>query len=118
MWGDVWFWEGDFMPPCAKGTVSAVRREVRIHQLSSLSDVLGSGPFYRQVNTPLVATTWSDEDGFFQAAVPAGIYSVFVVEDSLLYANSFDGHMNIFPVKVDSDLVTPVLFNISYRATY
>ncbi len=36
LWGDVWFWEGDFMPPCPSGSVCAVSREMRIHELAGL----------------------------------------------------------------------------------
>ena len=118
LWGDVWFWEGDFMPTCPSGSVVAVGREMRIHELASLSDVVrdGFGAFYSQVNTSLVATVWSDADGFFQAALPPGQYSVFSVEDSLLYANGFDGVGHIFPVEVKDGEVTGVTFNITYLA--
>ncbi len=108
------------MPICISGTVTAVGREMRIHKLTSLQDVtpVGSGPFYQDVNTPLVATTWSDAKGFFQVALPTGQYSLFAVEDSLLYANGFDGVGNICPVQVDSGMVTGVVFSINYRALY
>ena len=117
LWGDVWFWEGDFMPTCPSGSVTAVGREMRIHERASLSDVVPAGlPFFLQVNTSLVATVWSDSDGFFQAALPHGQYSVFSVEDSLLYANRFDGLGHIFPVEVKDGEVTGVTFDITYRA--
>ena len=91
---------------------------MRIHELASLSDVTVDGaPFYRQVNTPWVATVWSDTDGFFVAALKPGRYSLFAVEDSLLYANGFDGVGHIYPVYVDSEQTTSVVFNITYRAT-
>ena len=120
VWGDVWFWEGDFMPVCISGTVTAVGREMRIHELTSWQEVtpVGGGPFYQDVSTPLIATVWSDAEGFFQAALPTGQYSLFAVEDSLLYANGSDGVGNIWPVEVDSGMVTGVVFNIDYRATY
>lgn len=116
------------MPTCPSGSVTAVGREMRIHELTNLADVVEadgrpmhpdlSGPFYAQVNTPLVATVWSDANGFFQAALAPGQYSIFAVEGNLLYANGFDGAGNIFPVEVKSGEVTGVTFSITYRAAY
>lgn len=121
VWGDVWFWQGDFMPVCETGTVQAVGREVRIHAPTTWNDVVhsGSGAFYSKVNTPLIATVWSDSDGFFQAALPVGTYSVFVVEqDSLLYANWFDSQGRIYPVEVRPDSVTAIRFDITYKKAF
>ncbi|XOV92170.1 MAG: hypothetical protein ACFHWX_18415 [Bacteroidota bacterium] len=28
IWGDIWFWEGDFMPICPSGTISPVERTI------------------------------------------------------------------------------------------
>jgi hypothetical protein len=120
VWGDVWFWEGNFMPVCPTGSVAGVGREMRIHELTSRNDVEmeGVGPFYSEIRTPLVSTVWSDADGFFQVSLPAGRYSVFSVEDTLFYANRFDGNGHIFPVQVVGDSVTGVRFDITYRAAY
>jgi hypothetical protein len=38
--------------------------------------------------------------------------------DKGLYANSFDGQGNIFPVKVGKDKVSIVMFTIDYQAAY
>ncbi len=119
IWGDVWFWKGNFMPSCATGTITAVGREMRIHELTSFQDVVQTqGPFYEQINTQLIATAWSDAQGFFQVNLPPGEYSVFAVEDTLFYANRFDGAGNIYPVTVEADKVTGIRFDIDYRAAY
>jgi hypothetical protein len=118
VWGDVWYWEGNFMPVCPTGTVQAVVREMRIHALASSSDVEHTehGAFYSKVNTPLIATVWSGSNGFFQATLPAGTYSVFAVEqDSLLYANGFDGEGHIYPVEVKDGKAAGIRFDITYR---
>jgi len=118
VWGDVWFWQGDFMPICETGTVRSVGREVRIHAPTTSQDVVRSAAatFYSKVNTPLIATVWSDSDGFFQAALPAGTYSIFVVEqDSLLYANRFDSQGRIYPIEVRPDSLTGTRFDITYQ---
>jgi hypothetical protein len=120
MWGDVWFWQGDFMPVCPSGTVTAVAREMRIYELTSSDqvDYAGSGTFYSAIHTQLVATTHSDNKGFFQVELPAGWYSLFAVEDTLFYANLFDGSGNIFPVLVEEGKVTDAHFDIDYLSTW
>jgi hypothetical protein len=121
VWGDVWFLEGNFMPTQPSGTTTAVRREMRIYELTSLADVELVQPpytdFFSRVHTRLVARTWSDADGFFQLRLSPGTYSLFAVENGSLYANSFGDH-GISPVEVKGGAVTPVLFRIDYRARY
>lgn len=119
VWGDVWFWSGDFMPVCTSGTVSGVAREMQIYELTSMGQAEPAhGAFYRRVSTRHVATVMADGDGFFQVALPRGKYSLFAKEDSLLYANLSDGLGNIYPVTVDSARVSEARFDISYLATH
>ena len=122
IWGDVWFHEGDFMPNCPSGTITAVSREIRVHVLTTRDDVVVASdvyfPFYSEINTELVATTWSGSDGFFEVELPPGQYSIFVVEDTLFYSGRGDGVGNINPVEVFENEVTEILFNINYEATY
>jgi hypothetical protein len=119
IWGDIWFWAGDFQPFCISGTVTAVSRELVVHALTAIDSVLVADrglPFYSEIRTPLVATARSDSSGFFQVLLPPGAYSVFVHEDSLFYANLFDGHGSIWPVTVFADSVSGISFDIDYEA--
>ncbi len=120
--GTVRFFEGDFMPGTgpARGTITPVRRELRVHRAASQDSVesAGPGPFFRRVLTPLAGKVWSDSTGVFLIALPPGVYSVFVVEDSLLYANMFDGQGTVFPVTVFPDSVTRILVDITSKATF
>ena len=119
LWGDVWFWAGDFMPVCASGTVSGVAREIQVYELTSMGQTEPVGlTFFRSVNTRRIASVLADRDGFFKVQLPPGRYSLFAKEDSLLYANFFDGQANIYPVAVDSARVTETRFDIDYRATH
>ena len=122
IWGDVWFWDGDFMPPCPSGSVTAVSREIRIHELTSLDQVVVHPElhpaFYTEVVSSLIATTWSDSDGFFEAELDAGMYSVFAIEDSLYFANGSDGYGNIWPIEVVDGEVSETLFHIDYLKTW
>ena len=121
--GTVRFHEGDFMPgpeTRARGSMTPVRRELRIHHAAGQDSVVpaGEGGFFSRVLTPLAGTTVSDDSGRFAISLPPGRYSVFVVEDSLLYANLFDGRGYVFPVTVLPDSVAHVRVDITYRATY
>lgn len=119
IWGDLWFWSGDFMPICESGEVRAVSRKVRIHELTSRDQVeQSSGAFYMSIKTPLVASVTSDARGFFEVAVPPGAYSVFIVEGDQFYANVSDGQGHISPVHVNAGSVSGVRIDINYAATY
>ena len=123
IWGDVWFWRGSFMPNSHNGTITAVAREMRIHEITRLDQVDQfpyTATFYTAIHTALVATVHSDEAGFFQVELPPGRYSLFSVEDvlgdTLFYANEFDLDLNICPVLVEEGKVTHTRFAITYAA--
>ena len=126
--GHVMFWEGDFMPmidgrsgrPLDSRKPTGVVRPVLIYELTSSHHVdrVGYGGFYREIRTKRVAETWSDTLGFFQVELPVGRYSVFVQEDSLYYANRFDGYDRILPITVKKDSVSKLQFDITYKASF
>ena len=119
IWGDVWFWEGDFMPMCPSGTVTPVAREVFIHEITSLDDVeMVDCSFYSEIHTDLVAETQSDESGFFEVGLSPGWYSIFVREDTLFYSNRFGEAENIYPVQVIEDEISEIRFDIDYMASW
>lgn len=121
VWGDVWFWQGDFMPGTPTGTVTPVAREIVIHELTAQADVTmdrDDPRFIAEIGTREVARATSGADGFFQVALPPGRYSVFAVEGDGYYANLWDGEGNILPVTVVSEQVADVLVNIDYLSTW
>lgn len=120
VWGNVWFWEGNFMPVAYGGTITPVVREIYVHTLTSIDSVnqVSYSPFYYEIYTQLVAITESNNTGFFEIALPPGRYSFFVKEDSLFYANRFDGEGNILPATVVEDSVTKVQIDITHKAYY
>jgi len=120
IWGDVWFWEGDFMPLNPSGTVSPVSREVVVFELTDYSGTIRSergGGFYEDILTAEVGRATSRTDGFFQLELPPGEYSVFVVEGSLFYATTGDGAGNISSVTVKANAVTDARIDITYMST-
>ncbi len=126
LWGNVWFWEGDFyiidyQPDCPPRKITPVIRNVYAFEPTSGLPVdsqviqVGYSPFYSKILTKLVDSTQSDSTGFFQLELPPGKYSFFVKEDSLFYANLFDGYGLIFPVIVVKDSVTKIQIDITYK---
>jgi hypothetical protein len=120
--GDVWFWEGDFMPMCPRGTVRAVAREMRVYELTPADSVewieRDGGLFIRSLPSALIAAARSDSSGFFEIALPVGRYTLLALEDSLLYGNSVDGEGNLSSVEVWDRAVTDLVFGINYRASF
>jgi hypothetical protein len=128
VWGNVKYWEGDFMPiifdispsaaPPSRGIITPVVREIQIHRVTTVTDMNSAGPLYSNIPTELVATTTSDENGFYQVDLPPGIYSVFVKEGTKFYANSFDSQGRIMAFEVLSGTVTEMQLNITFAATF
>ncbi len=122
IWGNVWLWEGNFMPGPGgsnRGKVTAVRREVRIYKPTSPKDLEPlSGTNFTKVKSKFVKKVKSGKNGFYQISLPPGRYSIFVKEESTLYANWFDGHGFVLPVTVVKDSVTKFQIDITSKATY
>ena len=117
--GTVSFWLGDFMPVEPSGQIQPVERSVFIYEATTMNDVFSTtyGGFVDSVFTELVATTTSDADGRYAVELPTGTYSVFVLEEGQLYANSFSNEY-INPVTVDRGIVSPLDIEITYAATF
>jgi hypothetical protein len=60
----------------------------------------------------------SDREGYFEAELPPGMYSIFVRENGYYYATRVDGVGYVFPVNVDEGGTVEVQFDITYKATY
>ena len=118
VWGNVWFWEGDFMPP-GWGTITPVSRTVYAYELTGCDQVEppGGGPLFRSISSQLVATSTSNSTGFFQMTLPPGQYSFFVREGSQFYANWEDGKY-ITPTTVETDSVTKLQIDIQCKARF
>lgn len=118
LWGDVWFWSGDFMP-VGRGEICQVQREILVYELTTREDVeqIGFSAFYSKINTQLVNKTTSGIDGFFQIELPVGTYSIFVKEGDDYYANSWTP-IGINTVTVSENEVVDLLVNIDYEATF
>ncbi|MHA6246324.1 carboxypeptidase regulatory-like domain-containing protein [Pontibacter sp. CAU 1760] len=119
--GQVIWKSGNQMPspdaPPSKGR--GVQRTLYIYELTNSTQAhTVNGVFHTNIQTPLVTQVDTDADGKFAVSLKPGKYSLFSKEDKGMYANLFDGEMNINPVEVQEGQVTNVEFLINYTAAY
>lgn len=118
--GQVLWLEGNFMPgPGQDKKGEPVVREIYIYSVINKAEMKEKGnQLYEMPNQKPIAITKSDENGIFEVALPAGKYSVFTKEAGGLFANLFDGQMNLNPVDVEKGKFTEVDIKINYKAVY
>jgi len=120
---------GNNMPSTNKTTKSfgkAVSRVVVVYPLATaddfVEDSLNPSFFIRAKKLNPVAIVRSrlsrGGDGSFQIPIKPGKYSVFVIENGKLYANSYDGAMHINPVEVVKGKKTRIDLLLDYKASY
>jgi hypothetical protein len=118
VWGNVWFLEGNFQPIEGRGTISPVQCQILIYEATPLDSVSSAGAgFYRDIRTKQVAITASNRTGFFQLALPVGMYSAFIKIDTLYWGGE-DDSIGIYGFMVLPGSVTKVQININYRAAW
>lgn len=118
--GQVLWLEGNFMPgPGQDKKGEPVVREIYIYSVINKAEMKEKGnQLYEMPNQKPIAITESDENGIFEVVLPAGKYSVFTKEAGGLFANLFDGQMNLNPVDVEKGKFTEVDIKINYKAVY
>ncbi|MFD1258891.1 hypothetical protein ACFQ3S_18935 [Mucilaginibacter terrae] len=93
-------------------------REVWIYQATTVQQVQGQMPLFTSIHTRLAIKVWSDSTGHYQAALPAGMYSVFVKEGELFFASETDGPGIINPVEVVANKVASRNVTVNIGAAY
>jgi hypothetical protein len=119
--GSILWKSGNYMPSPDRETLKAkpIQRELLVYELTNISEATLQDGFYTAIVKSKIKSIKSDADGKFCLDLPEGEYSLFVKEGNRgLYANSFDGKGNIFPVKVSKDKVSIIMFTIDYEAVY
>ena len=98
---------GDWMPTIIgqypKGGERPIQREVYVYEYTKMSDVKTFGYVHFDMDTmptALVAWTQSSKNGFFEIALPAGTYSVFIEDEGKLYSDQIDGLGGLNPITV------------------
>ena len=121
VWGNVWFWEGNFMPVIdpTQAKITPVIRDISIYEATTNSMVESfGGIFFTKINSTLITTIQSDEGGFFEVSLAPGKYSFFVKEDTLFYANEWDGKGYILSATVTENKITERQIDITYKAVF
>ena len=119
--GSINWKSGNYMPSPDREMpkTKPVQRELLVYELTNISEATLQDGFYTAVVKSKIKSIKSDTEGKFCLDLPEGEYSLFVKEgDKGLYANSFDGQGNIFPVKVSKNKVSIIVFTIDYQAAY
>ena len=97
-----------------------VQRTVKIYEYATLDDIVtndSSKVFIDSLKKPLIAQVDTDVNGFFQATLVDGKYTVVIVENGKLYANSSDGNSGINPVRIEKGVVK-INLQITYDAAF
>lgn len=100
---------GDWMP----GAVSRdrgerpVKREVYVYAKTTIQDLLEVnvyGPYVApdRMPVPFVAKTSSSRQGFYQIQLPAGEYSIFILDQGKLQINWGDGYGWMCPLIIEA----------------
>src|SRR5690554_7533955 len=123
--GQVFWLEGNQMPqmldegetpdrPAKKG----VKRTIKIHELTHINQARLGDALFGDIETPLVKEIETDDSGNFSVELPAGMYSLFTVEETGHFANilDLDSYINPFEVKEGEWTQADILIN--YQAAY
>ena len=103
-------------PGKAKG--KSIVSELWIYKATTLQQAQGSMPLFSKINTLLAVKVKSDSTGYYQAALPAGVYSVFVKEGDQLFAAETDGQGILNPAVVTAGKITSRNITLTTGALY
>ncbi len=124
--GTVIFTEGNCMPaPVDDGESESsclrypVSRVVHIHEYTHHSETehLGGG-FHTDIQTKLVAKVKTDAEGFFEAGLPPGNYSLFIEEQGSFYSNLWNSEGYIQAATVKEGDAVFVTLDITHSAYF
>lgn len=118
--GQVLWLEGNFMPgPGQDKKGEPVKREIYIYEVINAKQLQEKGnQLYAMPDQKPVAIAQSDSSGLFEISLPEGKYSVFTKEEGGLFANLFDGEMNLNPVLIEPQKFKEIVIKINYKAVY
>lgn len=122
VFGKVVWVQGNMMPSPdlpTSGNGKPARRTIKIYKHATFNQVNGEAPLFESIKTKLIRTVKSDENGYYQAKLLPGKYSIFTLEeDGKLFANLFDGEGLISAFEVKFDEVVTFDIKINYKAHY
>ncbi|MDO6439475.1 carboxypeptidase regulatory-like domain-containing protein [Cyclobacterium sp. 1_MG-2023] len=124
--GNVYWIEGNQMPQASQDEASSlspaaqnpVKRTIHIHQLTHINQASLGDYLFGSIETPLVASIETNDEGEFSVELPPGKYSIFTVEENGYFASIFDLDSYIHPVHVEKGEWSKVAITINYKATF
>lgn len=107
---------GDWMPMIGGNRDHGerpVRREVYVYEkayIQDLRDVFENGPYVAPEKMPLqfIAKTSSSKKGFYQIQIPAGEYSIFILDNGKFQISGGDGYGWMCPLVIEAGQVKEV----------
>ncbi len=111
VWGTVSLRQGNCMPMVGSQSTTCsecpIKREVRVYAYTTTQDAEPNTGIksFDGFKTQLIRIINADENGFFQATLPNGKYSVVFVEEGKLYANNFDGFGGISTATINNNSI-------------
>lgn len=119
--GKVYLKHGNHMPSPGRAIDKGkpVSSSIWIYKLTTRDDATAdNGGHYTNIKTQLVSKGQSNADGSYAIELLPGQYSVFVEDNNMPYANTFDGKGHINPIEVKKDSLTTLDLTISSNAVY
>lgn len=118
VYGTLTLTEGNCMPMVGGNNsckTYPVKRKIRVYEYTQLKDAEGYAPFFTKVNSRLIATSYTDDEGFFQFQLQPSLYSIFIEDKGKLYAAGLDGTGGVNSFTVSSG-IEEINLNLSYAA--
>ncbi len=96
-----------------------VVRAVHIHEYTHRTEAEHQGGgFHINIQSQRLAKVKTDAEGFFEAALPPGNYSIFIEEEGKFYANLWNSEGYIHAVTVTEGDAEQVTIHITHSAYY
>ena len=122
IWGNVWYWEGNFSTPEDFGKITPVERDIHIFRRVHIDSMENKKeyPFFTYVDSEFLGSVRSDVNGFYQIRLDSGDYSLFIYENSKYYAVEVNdsGFVQSSRLNNSRDSIRMKTLNITTAATF
>ncbi len=113
--------EGNCMPSPGTGLSITckqfpVKSTIYIYEYTTNKDVEGFASLFTKINTNLVATFETDNEGFFQTTLENGKYSIFIGDNGKFYASKTDYFGGYNPLEISSNKLVILNLQLDYAA--
>jgi hypothetical protein len=104
IWGTLAYLSGNCMPIIDPTTCTTCpqKKRIKIYALTNVTQATpqNMGGVYDSFSTNLITEVQTDNNGFFQTTIPAGQYTIAVVQDGKLHTFGFNTSGDISPFTV------------------